>query len=76
VLFQVKIYREDFETERKDRERSQCDKQKMQEALARSRREVQALTQQVRSHETSFQRERKEKEKAQRQLRLVGTILI
>ena len=48
----------------------------MQEALARSRREVQTLTQQARTHEAALQRERKDKEKAQRQLKQVRKLIL
>ncbi|CAK8683592.1 unnamed protein product [Clavelina lepadiformis] len=65
---QVKIYREDFETERRDREKCQGEKQRLDELLTRARHEVQALSQQVRTNEQDFRQERRDKEHVQRQL--------
>nr|XP_009860879.1 TNFAIP3-interacting protein 1 isoform X1 [Ciona intestinalis] len=65
---QVKIYREDFETERRDREKSQGEKQSLDELLTQARHQLHALTQQVRTNEQDFKQERREKERLQRQL--------
>jgi len=69
---QVKIYREDFETERRDRERSQNEKQRLDEMLTQAQHEVEALTQQVRTHEFDFQQEKREKERLKRHLQRVS----
>lgn len=68
----MKIYREDFETERRDRERSQNEKQRLDEMLTQAQHEVEALTQQVRTHEFDFQQEKREKERLKRHLQRVS----
>ena len=44
---QLRVYADDFATEREDRERNQAEKEKMREELNAVREQVQALEQQV-----------------------------
>lgn len=66
---QLRIYADDFATEREDRERNQAEKEKMKEELNTMKEQVQALEQQVQIYEEDFKREKREKEILQQQLR-------
>lgn len=66
---QLRVYADDFATEREDRERNQAEKEKMREELTVVKEQVQTLEQQVQIYEEDFKREKREKEILQQQLR-------
>lgn len=76
IFLQVRIYKEDFETERKDREKSQTEKQLLEDRLKSMNQEIQALTEQVRINEHDFRQERRDKVKLQRQMVQVNAELV
>ncbi|EDO30495.1 predicted protein [Nematostella vectensis] len=67
---QLRVYADDFTSERQDRERVQAEKEKISEQLKAVKEQVLALEEQLRIYEEDFRRERQEKERLQRQLQL------
>lgn len=66
---QLRVYADDFATEREDRERNQAEKEKLREELDVVKEQLQTLEQQVQIYEEDFKREKREKESLQQQLR-------
>ncbi|XP_068706018.1 TNFAIP3-interacting protein 1-like [Montipora foliosa] len=66
---QLRVYADDFASEREDRERNQAEKEEMREELNAVKEQVQTLEQQVQIYEEDFKREKREKESLQQQLR-------
>lgn len=67
---QLRVYADDFATEREDRERNQAEKEKLKEELVAVKEQLQALEQQLQIYEEDFKREKREKESLQQQLRV------
>nr|XP_058970734.1 TNFAIP3-interacting protein 1-like [Pocillopora verrucosa]XP_058970735.1 TNFAIP3-interacting protein 1-like [Pocillopora verrucosa]XP_058970736.1 TNFAIP3-interacting protein 1-like [Pocillopora verrucosa] len=70
---QLRVYADDFATEREDRERNQTEKEKLKEELDAVKEQLQALEQQLQIYEEDFKREKREKESLQQQLRAKQT---
>lgn len=70
---QLRVYADDFATEREDRERNQTEKEKLKEELDAMKEQVHALEQQLQVYEEDFKREKREKESLQQQLRAKQT---
>ncbi|XP_022807973.1 TNFAIP3-interacting protein 1-like [Stylophora pistillata] len=66
---QLRVYADDFATEREDRERNQAEKEKLKEELDAVKEQLHALEQQLQLYEEDFRREKREKESLQQQLR-------
>ncbi|XP_020624439.1 TNFAIP3-interacting protein 1-like isoform X1 [Orbicella faveolata] len=66
---QLRVYADDFATEREDRERNQAEKEKLREELDAVKEQLQTLEQQLQIYEEDFKREKREKESLQQQLR-------
>ncbi|XP_078383097.1 uncharacterized protein LOC144665683 isoform X2 [Oculina patagonica] len=66
---QLRVYADDFATEREDRERNQSEKEKLKEELDAVKDQLGTLEQQVQIYEEDFKREKREKESLQQQLR-------
>lgn len=70
---QLRVYADDFATEREDRERNQTEKEKLKEELDATKEQIHALEQQLQIYEEDFKREKREKENLQQQLRAKQT---
>ncbi|XP_067048457.1 TNFAIP3-interacting protein 1-like isoform X4 [Acropora muricata] len=66
---QLRVYADDFASEREDRERNQTEKEKLREELNVVKEQVQTLEQQAQIYQEDFKREKREKEVLQEQLR-------